>query len=177
MARKKSRRKSRKRRSPVRIVIKNKGSLTKLGYSMSKSSQSRHVALGKAVRKYGYRSVMGKVNALYVFNKNNNPSLAKKASSDKKWLKKTYGAGMGMCGARTSMCGCGCGHVKGTCPPSCGCGTMGMCGKMHAKMGMCGKSHMGMSGWNKPQYGDGGVPLRRRSRRRRSRSRRRRRSR
>jgi hypothetical protein len=74
------------RKSPVKIQITNTGSLTSLGYSLYESTSIRRNALKKAVDKFGYGSVMKKINALYVFNKNNYKELAKRASSDKKWL-------------------------------------------------------------------------------------------
>lgn len=69
------------------IHILHPHSLSKYGYSLSKTSNKRRIALLKALHKFGYSSVMKKVNALYVFNKNLHPITAKKASSDKKWLK------------------------------------------------------------------------------------------
>ena len=80
-------RRRKKSRSPVRIKIKRKGELTSLGYRMKKSPSERHKALAKAVRKYGYSGVMKKINALYVFNKNQRPYLAKIAQNDKQYLK------------------------------------------------------------------------------------------
>jgi hypothetical protein len=93
---KKSRRKKspsksrRKSRSNVRIKITSPGSLTKYGYRMNKSAESRRRALRKAVRAYGYSKTMSKVNLLYIYNKNKNKSIARKASADKKWLIRTY---------------------------------------------------------------------------------------
>jgi hypothetical protein len=76
-------------KSKVRIIV-NKGLLTKYGYSMSKTAAQRHYALSRAVSAYGYLPVMRKVNVLFVFNKNRHSNLAKVATSDKKWLMKTY---------------------------------------------------------------------------------------
>lgn len=88
-----SRRKSprkRSRKSKVRISISKPGSLSKYGYNMSKTAASRRKALSKAVKVYGYGTVMRKVNALYVFNKKKHPGLARKASGDKSWLREKY---------------------------------------------------------------------------------------
>jgi len=76
-------------RSPVRIKIKNINSLSSLGYRIAFSSKDRQNALEKAVNKYGYLYVMRKVNAIYIFNKNN-PKMSKKLVADKKWLMKNY---------------------------------------------------------------------------------------
>lgn len=78
------------RRKKVRISITKPGSLSKYGYSMSKTAIARRRALSKAVKSYGYGTVMRKVNALYVFNKKKHPGIAKKATADKKWLREKY---------------------------------------------------------------------------------------
>lgn len=80
----------RKSRKKVRISITKPGSLSKYGYSMSKTAVARRRALAKAVKVYGYGTVMRKVNALYVFNKKKHPGIAKKATGDKKWLREKY---------------------------------------------------------------------------------------
>ena len=92
MANRSKNRRSGRRKSRVRIPITGKGDLTSLGYRMNYSASARHKALSKAVRLYGYQSTMGKINALYVFNKNNHPSLSRIASADKKWLKENFGS-------------------------------------------------------------------------------------
>lgn len=68
------------------ITIKAPNSLKKYGYHVDNSALSRQRALAKAVLAYGYSSVMKKVNALYVFSMNRQPTNAKKYRTDKLWL-------------------------------------------------------------------------------------------
>lgn len=76
------RRKTRK----VRILIKHEGDLKKLGYSLGKSTHSRHTSLKKAVKRYGRLSTSRKLNALAVFNKRRHPQTARKARADRKFV-------------------------------------------------------------------------------------------
>lgn len=72
-----------------RVIPKlKKGTLSSKGYSVHESSTKRHIALRKAVKAHGYRVVMGKVNAVYVLNRNK-PS-GKIFGEDKAWLKRTF---------------------------------------------------------------------------------------
>jgi hypothetical protein len=88
---KRSLRRSSKRKSSNRVIPPlRKGELKQFGYSSSNSVASRHRSLAKAIREYGDLSVFRKVNVLYVFNKNKNPTLASKFNSDKAWIKRTY---------------------------------------------------------------------------------------
>ncbi len=73
-----------------RVIPKlKKGTLRSQGYDTKESASDRHAALRRAVRKYGYRTVMGKVNAVYVLNRNK--PVGRVFESDKTWLKETYG--------------------------------------------------------------------------------------
>lgn len=75
----------------LRVIPKlKKGELKQFGYSASSSAASRHRALAKAIKEYGDLSVFRKINVLYIFNKNKNPTLASKFNSDKKWIHQTY---------------------------------------------------------------------------------------
>lgn len=89
-ARKRSARKRPSRKRSVRIKVKNPGSLTELGYHLLEPAAVRRAALARAVARYGYRATMGKVNLLYVYNKNKNKKHAAIATADKNWLKKNY---------------------------------------------------------------------------------------
>lgn len=74
------------------IIITKKGDLEKFGYYLTEPKASvRREALAKAVKAYGYLSVMRKVNALAVLHRGVDEKYAKRAESDKNWLKKTYG--------------------------------------------------------------------------------------
>ena len=74
----------------IRTTLK-KGELTKHGYSIRKSDEARHRALAKAVKEDGALTVYKRLNLLYVWNKNNNPDIARVAKEDMEWVGKTYG--------------------------------------------------------------------------------------
>lgn len=65
-----------------------KGSLTKYGYSISGSETERHIALKKALKAYGYSSVVKKLNAVKLLTKNTNPKNSKIYGKDLKWVQK-----------------------------------------------------------------------------------------
>lgn len=67
-----------------------KGTLTKFGYSMKKSQQSRHKSLKKAIKSVKPLSIYRKLNALYVLNKNKHPENAKVFKDDAEWLKTKF---------------------------------------------------------------------------------------
>jgi hypothetical protein len=95
MKKRSTKKRSMKRRSSKRssnrvIPPLRKGELKQFGYSSANSVASRHRALAKAIKKYGDLSVFRKINVLYVYNKNKNPTLASKFTSDKNWIKRTY---------------------------------------------------------------------------------------
>lgn len=75
-------------RSKVRIPIKHEGSLTALGYHLDATAENRRAALRRALKskKVKYASLMGKLNAIAVFNKNRNKPLTRKIRSDMKFL-------------------------------------------------------------------------------------------
>jgi len=68
-----------------------KGSLTSLGYGIRESSATRHAALKKALKKYGYSSLIKKLNVLVVYNKNAHPDIAQTAHSDMMYVAKLDG--------------------------------------------------------------------------------------
>ena len=68
----------------------SRGDLTSLGYHISKSTRARHIALGRAVRKYGYTETIRKLTFL------KGPARItktqkRKVSADMRWLKEKYG--------------------------------------------------------------------------------------
>ena len=82
-----------KRRKKMRKRTKfdiSRGDLSSLGYHLSKSSKSRHMALGKAVKKYGYKETMRKLTFLKGPAKLTKTAKAK-VGADMNWLKKKYG--------------------------------------------------------------------------------------
>jgi|GEM_PF-1647018 hypothetical protein len=70
--------------------IKHEGSLTKLGYKEHEPTKTRHRALGKSVRKFGYKRTTDKLIDLQVLNKNRNPEFSHVVKSDRSWLRGTY---------------------------------------------------------------------------------------
>ena len=64
-----------------------KGTLSKFGYSMKNSQQSRHKSLKKAIKSVKLLSIYRRLNALYILNKNRNPDNAKIFKDDAEWLK------------------------------------------------------------------------------------------
>lgn len=67
------------------------GQLSSLGYKdiATKSARSRHTSLNRAIKKYGATSVVRKLNALYVLNKNTNRSVSSRARADRNWVSKS----------------------------------------------------------------------------------------
>ena len=66
----------------------NKGSLTKYGYSTKLSDVERQKALNKALKAYGYSSVVKKLNAVKLLTKNTDPKRSKIYSKDLKFVQK-----------------------------------------------------------------------------------------
>ena len=67
-----------------------KGSLGKVGYSVTKSKTARHMALKKAVKKFGPLSTFHKLNAVGTFTKRTSKVKSKSFVADRDWVKKTY---------------------------------------------------------------------------------------
>lgn len=72
--------------SAVRIPPLRKGELTRFGYSSTATEASRHASLLEASREYGIVSVIRKLNALYVLNKNRAPERAMIFREDQRFL-------------------------------------------------------------------------------------------
>lgn len=70
-----------------RVIPKlREGTLRSQGYHTSEGPTLRRLALERASKKYGYRTVMGKVNAVSVLNRNR--PVGKIFEADKEWLKR-----------------------------------------------------------------------------------------
>jgi hypothetical protein len=82
-------RRSTRRRGPGIGPLK-KGSLRKVGYSVTNSKTARHSALKKAVKKYGPTSTFHKLNAVGTFTKRTSKVKSKSFIADRDWVKKTY---------------------------------------------------------------------------------------
>ncbi len=82
------------RGSPRKIKVLpklKKGSLTSLGYGIREGVNSRHAALKTALKKYGYSSLIKKLNVLVVYNKTSHPDIAKIAHNDRMYVAKLDG--------------------------------------------------------------------------------------
>lgn len=66
-----------------------KGDLTKYGYHLKTKASTRHKALGKARKHIPYASLIRKLNALSILQKNTNPLYSSRAKSDMEYLQKT----------------------------------------------------------------------------------------
>lgn len=88
---KRSSHKRSKSKSPVRIHL-TKGSLGMYGYKnvSTKTSTERRGYLTKALKHEDALPIFRKLNALYVVNKNKNPSLAAIFESDRNWVQSKY---------------------------------------------------------------------------------------
>ena len=70
--------------------IKHRKSPTRLGYHEHESSETRHRALGKAVKKYGYKKTQDKLVALEVLNKHTHPEFSATVRADSNFLRREY---------------------------------------------------------------------------------------
>lgn len=75
---------------PVRIPKLRKGELSKYGYSSKKSSAERQASLLEASKEYGMKSIIHKLTALYVLNKNKYPARAQIFRDDQQFLSEKY---------------------------------------------------------------------------------------
>jgi hypothetical protein len=81
--------KSSKRQRQVIPPLK-KGSLGKYGYSAESSVQTRHAALKRAIKGISRNSVIRKLNAVAVLQKNKNPGVSKIFRADQQWISKNF---------------------------------------------------------------------------------------
>jgi hypothetical protein len=80
-------------KAPVRITSTRPGKLGGAGY-LKKTPEARRRHLATCVRKWGYRSCLGSIQALEVWLKNRGSASDKaKLRSDRAWLVSNYGAG------------------------------------------------------------------------------------
>lgn len=63
-----------------------KGSLTKFGYTVHETAEKRRKALHKALKAYGYSSLIKKLNAVRLLTRNTSPGNSKIYDSDIKYL-------------------------------------------------------------------------------------------
>jgi hypothetical protein len=70
------------------IKITHPGSLSDLGYSLSKTASERDLALDKIYKKFGYSTSIKKLNALAVLFMNTNPKYYSKLQRDMNYIRK-----------------------------------------------------------------------------------------
>jgi|UniRef100_A0A6C0D054 hypothetical protein len=86
-----------RRIKPLKVIpILRSGSLGKYGYAVHETERSRHIALKKALRKYGFSSVIKKLNTVRILSKNTNSIIYKR---DIRYLENKY---MSRSGSRRS---------------------------------------------------------------------------
>lgn len=68
------------------IVITEKGSLTRLGYSSKEPAVKRHAALRRAVLMYSAGAVIRKLNAIRVLNRIRRPEISRVYEDDMRWV-------------------------------------------------------------------------------------------
>jgi len=61
-----------------------------LGISFNTSASARRRKLAKLARRVGEKTVMGRLQALVVYNKNTNPDISRKAAADRSWIAKNF---------------------------------------------------------------------------------------
>lgn len=66
------------------------GKLTSIGYNVNKSLLSRHRAVNKGVRKYGYSPMIKRLNAVSVLLKRTSPKKSEKFRNDMEYLQKHH---------------------------------------------------------------------------------------
>ena len=84
------RRKRRRGKSKGWNPVKHPGSLKKYGYELKDDKDTRHRALGKAYRAYGYNRLVRKLGFL-AGAADIPPRLKARAKDDLEWLKEEYG--------------------------------------------------------------------------------------
>lgn len=77
--------------SSVRIGPLKSGTLGNHGYKSSLSAAQRHAALRKAIKAHGKDTVIRKLNAVAVLNKNRSPTLSATFRADQQWVSGTKG--------------------------------------------------------------------------------------
>jgi len=80
---------------PKVIPLFESGSLTKYGYAIKKSVQARHVALSRAIKKYGALSVFRKLKAQETLRKRTQPKARAIFAADAEWVQAQYSTSAG----------------------------------------------------------------------------------
>ena len=73
-----------------KLFTLKRGELSKYGYAIKNSQESRRKALKKAMKKFEYATMIRKLNALSILFKNTQPKYYNKLRSDMKWIQNNY---------------------------------------------------------------------------------------
>jgi hypothetical protein len=71
-----------------RLFVLRKGTLSRYGYSTKISTEARHMALRKALENLPRATIVRKLNALAILNKNTHPSRSRILRADMKFVMK-----------------------------------------------------------------------------------------
>ena len=74
-----------------RLFTLKKGGLSKYGYRLAHSFETRKKALSKSLKEYSTATLWRKLNALQILHRNTNPYYSRKVKRDMEWLRKTHG--------------------------------------------------------------------------------------
>jgi len=77
-------------KGPNLFKILEKNTLRGFGYSSFKNVLERHESLKKAVKNIGKNTVIKKLNAVAILNKNTNPKIAGKFKADMQWVQNNF---------------------------------------------------------------------------------------
>lgn len=76
----------------VKIILKNEGSLSRYGYHISDTRETRRVALRKAMvdrkSRDSLNKLIGRINVLSIYFKRKNPLYTARANEDEKFVRK-----------------------------------------------------------------------------------------
>lgn len=76
----------------VKITLKDEGSLSRYGYHISDTRETRRRALGKVMvdrkSRVSLNKLIGRINVLSIYFKRNNPLYTARANEDKKFVRK-----------------------------------------------------------------------------------------
>ncbi len=81
-----------KQTKPVKIELKHEGSLSRYGYHVSDTRDTRRTALRKAMAdrktRDGLNKLIGRINVLSIYFKKSNPLYAARANEDEAFVRK-----------------------------------------------------------------------------------------
>lgn len=73
-----------------KMILVEKGKLSKYGYSIKKSEGTRREALKRAIKRYGALSVFRKLQAMVIVRKRTQPKAREIFEADRDWVRENY---------------------------------------------------------------------------------------